>query len=140
MEFKMKIDDGQIPKSLSQYPQHLKDPPVVTVARGRTQKKKRQKENPNFKNAIRKTKQRYLPKMQLATATVDIMDDFISHFLSLFDHELRAMKNVRKAKTLTVQQMEIATKLCLPKMLQARAVEFGQKATQIVRRGRKGGL
>ena len=87
--------------------------------------KKRQPKRKSFKNALKKIKQQINPKMQLATSTVYVLDDLMNHVLELFEKEIKSLNRVQKAKTLTVKQLEAATKLCLPKMLRKKVIEYG---------------
>lgn len=91
-------------------------------------KRKRVPQRESFKNALQKIRRTYRPELQVSSDSLDIFDKIIYHFLELFDMELRTLKKVRNIKMLTINDLENATKLCLPKMMRTQAIEKGIRA------------
>lgn len=95
---------------------------------------RRQAKRESFMNATMKIKKMFQPKMQLAATTASAFDDLINHVIQRFDEELTLMNRKKESKTLTLKQLETATKLCFPKKLQKEAIDFGYFAVQEARR------
>ncbi|GFY47032.1 uncharacterized protein TNIN_292271 [Trichonephila inaurata madagascariensis] len=90
-------------------------------------RKRRQiKRKLTFKSYILRVKRLIKPEMKLSTKALEDVDNLISSIYHMYCSELKRLSNHTKKKTLSLQQVEIATKLCIPGRLKNNAIEFSR--------------
>ncbi|GFU09136.1 histone domain-containing protein [Trichonephila clavipes] len=89
-------------------------------------RKRHIKRNLTFKSYILRVKRLIKPEMKLSTKALEDVDNLISSIYHMYCSELTRLSNHTKKKTLSLQQVEIATKLCIPGRLKSNAIEFSR--------------
>lgn len=120
------VDDSRMPNIFYRYLQNLQYFTFECVPP--KPKERRQPLRESFKQAIQKIHEYYKPKFTISSNSIGILSQIMQHFLQLFDKELKTMKTIRDFKTLTVKQLELAAKLCLPTLLSRKTTEKGLQA------------
>ncbi|GFU47017.1 hypothetical protein TNCV_3817021 [Trichonephila clavipes] len=130
MEVQYKIDLKRLPQETLSYLNQLGFVPCIIDSQ--TRKKKRSaKGKINYQVAIRKLRKKVQPKLQLSTAALSELDKILEHVIYVFSRELIRLANVRRNRTLSVKQLECATKLCLPNSLNTNALKYARRAVSM---------
>ncbi|GFS29557.1 uncharacterized protein NPIL_227781 [Nephila pilipes] len=90
-------------------------------------KRRQLKKKTTFKSYILRVKKLRKPDIKLSTKALEDLDNFISNVYHMYCFELKRLSNHTKKKTLSFQQMEIATKLCIPGRLKSNAIQFSRE-------------
>ncbi|GIX93438.1 uncharacterized protein CDAR_476051 [Caerostris darwini] len=84
----------------------------------------------SFKGFVLRVKHHVSPKMKLGTLTLKELDNFIVHMIDLIEKELSNLNKMNPKKTLSLEQMKTAVKLCLPANLADASDEFAKLAVR----------
>ncbi|GIY72996.1 hypothetical protein CDAR_602681 [Caerostris darwini] len=94
-------------------------------------KKKRVTGQDTYQQAIKKLKKHIHPKLKLSESFLKVFDKTLLHVTDIILKELNRLSWIRRHKTLTVQQIECATKICLSGFLSQQAVNYGRNAVSL---------
>ncbi|GBM81180.1 hypothetical protein AVEN_35490-1 [Araneus ventricosus] len=82
----------------------------------------------NFRKYILRLNKSLKLKQKLSGRFLGEMDDFMCHILEMFEDNLTNLAASTYRKTLTVSQLENATRLSLPMKLDEFAIDYGRNA------------
>ncbi|GBM91764.1 hypothetical protein AVEN_145643-1 [Araneus ventricosus] len=89
-------------------------------------KRKQRRKELSFKPYILKVKKTKIPNLQLSTDALDYLNNIISDIYQLYDSELKQLISHTKKKTLSIKEIENATKLCIPGKRKNKAMNYGR--------------
>ncbi|XP_055951513.1 histone H2B type 1-A-like [Argiope bruennichi] len=90
-------------------------------------KRKQRNEELSFKPYILRMKKLKAPDMELSSKALEDLDNLITSVFQKYFSELKLLTRLTKKKTLSINDVEAATKLCIPGKRKDNAVNYGRK-------------
>ncbi|GBN18824.1 hypothetical protein AVEN_141947-1 [Araneus ventricosus] len=97
----------------------------------RYRKRKQRREELSFKPYILRVKKAKTPDMKLSSNALEDLDNLISSVYQMYCSELKRLTSLTKKKTLSIRDVETATKLCIPGKRKGNAMNFGSDCVNL---------